>query len=375
MSKIKEVRFDFYKAVLGLDRGFEAALKRNSRMLERIYEQPEEEWSEEKSGLAQKCREMIESLKKEQEYSQTKWLLGDAIRAAVSGEIDHVMAYSDVEIELDKDTYVHDEKDEPWLYAFQLTKLRSTELPSKKKIGKERENIALKDDEYIGEFTQIIYDERYNTVAIQSNRYGVSYGLVNKYLNCIRNKYLERIGAEKYLYLIGMLEPLVDDGLTQKALKSKAFKKLKLKCSDVNVNGIVSPDNATVGSIAGLIGQQSGVVVEVTISVKGRKESKTLSSEDIEETAQKFLGYMRDSSIPPVQKKDASMELTYYDSTFNSTEAVNLLIPKVNFFVKIEAEDRKPIDATYLFGKTKEVYDKYTGILKALVGEENEEDN
>lgn len=54
MSKIKEVRFDFYKAVLGLDRGFEAALKRNSRMLERIYEQPEEEWSEEKRGLAQK---------------------------------------------------------------------------------------------------------------------------------------------------------------------------------------------------------------------------------------------------------------------------------------------------------------------------------
>lgn len=372
MGKIKQVRFDFYKAVLVLESGFENALERNIKRLKRINEQPEEEWREE--NLAQKCKEMIESLKKEQEFNQTKWLLGDAIRAAVSGEIDNVMAHLDVEIELDKDTYVHDEENEPWLYAFQLTKLRSTELPAKKKIGRERENIALTDDEYIGEFTQIIYDERFNTVAIQSNRYGVSATLVSKYLNCIRNRYLERIGEKKYLYLIGNLEPLVDESLTQKALNSKTFKKLKLKCSDVNVDGIVSPDNATVGAVAGLIGQQSGVVVEVIISVKGRKKSQTLSSEDIEETAHKFLGYMRDSSISCKEKKDAGMELTYYDSTINSTEAVNLLVPKVNFFVNIETEERKPIDATYLFGKVKEMYGRYTERLKSLVGEENIEE-
>ena len=197
---------------------------------------------------------------------------------------------------------------------------------------------------------------------------------MSKYLNFLRTRYLESLGADRYLYLIGMLEPLVDESITRKALSSGAFKKLRLKCSDVNVDGIVSSDNNTIGSVVEIVGKQSGVVVEVTISVKGRKPSKILNARDIEESAQRFLGFMNDDSVPAVMKKDADMEVTYYDATMNASEAVNLLLPKVNFFVKIEAEERKPIDAMYLYHRVKEVYDRYAERLRSIVGEENVEE-
>ena len=184
---------------------------------------------------------------------------------------------------------------------------------------------------------------------------------------------LGKEGKEKYLYLVGELEPLVDERLAQKALQSRAYKKLKMKCSDVNVNGIISKENATVGSIAGIIGQQSGIVVEVTISVKGRKPTETLNDKDVEEAAQRFLEYMENPNVTPSMKKDANMELTYYNASMNASEAVNLLVPKVNFFVKIEAEERKPINAIYLFNETKKQYDKYFVRLKELMEEENVE--
>lgn len=374
MSQIKEVRFDFYKAVLGLKKGFRYELDRSTKRLRRMKECPEEEWTEEKKGSIKRLEKIVRALHSEEELYQTKkWRLEDAIEAAVKGEISSVMKYREVEIELDKETYIHDNEREPWLYAFQLTKLRATDLPSKKRIGRERENIDLQNDEFIGEFTQIIFDTRYNTIAIQSNRYGVGWSVVCKYLNYIRTCLLGKEGKEKYLYLVGELEPLVDERLAQKALQSGAYKKLKMKCSDVNVNGIISKENATVGSIAGIIGQQSGIVVEVTISVKGRKPTETLNDKDVEEAAQRFLEYMENPNVTPSMKKDANMELTYYNASMNASEAVNLLVPKVNFFVKIEAEERKPINAIYLFNETKKQYDKYFVRLKELMEEENVE--
>lgn len=50
MSQIKEVRFDFYKAVLGLKKGFRYELDRSTKRLRRMKECPEEEWTEEKRG-------------------------------------------------------------------------------------------------------------------------------------------------------------------------------------------------------------------------------------------------------------------------------------------------------------------------------------
>lgn len=114
-------------------------------------------------------------------------------------------------------------------------------------------------------------------------------------------------------------------------------------------------------------------MVEVTISVKGRKPTETLNDKDVEEAAQRFLEYMENPNVTPSMKKDANMELTYYNASMNASEAVNLLVPKVNFFVKIEAEERKPINAIYLFNETKKQYDKYFVRLKELMEEENVE--
>lgn len=57
MSQIKEVRFDFYKAVLGLKKGFRYELDRSTKRLKRMKECPEEEWTEEKKGVDKEIRE------------------------------------------------------------------------------------------------------------------------------------------------------------------------------------------------------------------------------------------------------------------------------------------------------------------------------
>ena len=75
--------------------------------------------------------------------------------------------------------------------CFSINKTAGNRL-TLKRIGRERENIDLQNDEFIGEFTQIIFDTRYNTIAIQSNRYGVGWNVVCKYLNYIQNVFVRK---------------------------------------------------------------------------------------------------------------------------------------------------------------------------------------
>lgn len=74
-----------------------------------------------------------------------------------------------------------DERTEIWKIRF--LKLRDTNIPSIVKKSEEAKPIELEDDEYIGEDLLLIYDSEKSVAMVQCNRFAMSKGRLEKYLN------------------------------------------------------------------------------------------------------------------------------------------------------------------------------------------------
>ena len=68
------------------------------------------------------------------------------------------------------------------IWKLRFMKLRDTNIPSIVKKEEEAKPIALDDDEYIGEDMLMIYDSENQVAMIQSNRFAMSKGKLEKYI-------------------------------------------------------------------------------------------------------------------------------------------------------------------------------------------------
>lgn len=368
VPKIKRVRFDLYRAVIMLKKNYDRQRRQATEKIEALEAIPVDDWSpnQRRSHLLWKTHQ--QELREAEEAANSPWVLQDVINAAIDGSIpDTIMDYQGEKIEIDRNACYQKEKT-PWLTSFQISRLRADSLPAKKKIGMPRDDIHLEDDEYIGEFTEVILDSRYNIIIIQANRYGVGVGVVCKYLNYLQKKYDELNGIETAKYVIGALQPIIDEELTRKAFESEYIHKIRIRCSDENVEAFISDDNESLGSVARLIGEQTGIVLDVTLSVKGREHSRTLKTEDIRRAGQEYVRFINDPNTPDGSKKDARMEFTIWNETESIAESVDLMIPKVNFIIPLSVEERQPIGSEYLYDLTAEEYNKLTSRITALIG-------
>lgn len=80
------------------------------------------------------------------------------------------------------------------IVTFQISKMRSDLLPAKKKIEQQKKDIRLADDEYIGEFTSVLYDDKKSVFMVQSNMYGLTNSQVEEYLTLLRRRVIEETG-------------------------------------------------------------------------------------------------------------------------------------------------------------------------------------
>ena len=367
MQKIKNIRFDLYKAVIALKTNYDKHCRQADEKLSAFEAIPSDEWTPAKKRSFAIWSGHKKKLKEAEEMANSPWDLHEVIMAAIEGKLSNTtMDYYGEKIELDKNACFC-KSDTPWLISFQISRLRADSLPAKKKIGSPRNDIHLEDDEYIGEFTEVLLDRRFNIVIIQANRYGVGVGVVCKYLNYLYKRYLELTGKTQSKYVIGDLQPILDETLMEKAFNSECIRKIHFRCSDENVDAIISAENQTLGSAVRLIGEQTGVVLDVTLSVKGREPSRSLTTDDIKKAGRDYIKYMNDSLVSETSKKDAKMEFTIWNETESVAESVDLLIPKVNFIVPLLVEERKPIGSEYFYDITVEKYGNLTGRIIALL--------
>ncbi|MCT1227407.1 hypothetical protein EFM07_08085 [Lactococcus lactis] len=88
------------------------------------------------------------------------------------------------------------------LCYIQLSKLRSKNIPSRKKINQYKESLQLSDGEFLGEFNLLIFDPEANVLITQGNFYGLTTKQISMSLNNLRLRFKDEIedGKKQMFY-------------------------------------------------------------------------------------------------------------------------------------------------------------------------------
>jgi hypothetical protein len=241
--------------------------------------------------------------------------------------------------------------------SFQLTKLRDTNIPAKKRMGEIRQEIQLQDDEYIGEFVSIIYDNRYKVLMVQSNRYGLTVKQIENYLTDLRLRYLQAIGHTEEMPSVVKLSPIIDLEMAQNVLNADYFRKIHIRGADfmedaqLNQYGLLSTARR-------LLFQSCGVYFEITLSLGRATPTATLDHELVREMVEE---YSRLNVGKPI------IEITKKDDELADTEIVNLINPRLTDRIVIEIEPRTTVAHEFLYHRMREIYEHRRPVIARIL--------
>ena len=245
--------------------------------------------------------------------------------------------------------------------TFQLTKMRSDMLPAMKKVNTKKKDIKLADDEYIGEFTSILYDMKSEVFMIQSNMYGLTHAQVEAYLTLLREQVLGK-KVKSIDYTMCVLDPIVDtEDVFKKIRKSEEIKKIRLRAAD----GIIKRDGKNpFGGVSAAVGGKTGYVFDITISINRDSKTKSIDEEEVTN----ILDFLDSVKMEGEQDKNLLMEVTRKETEQSSTEIINLLKPCMKDDILVAVEERASIGHEFMADKMKEVYDAKKGKVYKNLG-------
>lgn len=355
MKKTKRVRFDFYDARRAISPAFD---KKAQTIADKVlkYQNPTKWYQRQR---LEKYTQQLNDIQQQQRTARTGvWDIAALVRYACRDDVQitHRVYGGDL-LEIDKMTYYDHEDD---LVAFQVTTLRSHDIPAKKKPGQAREDVGLEDDEYLGEFTQVIYDTRFHTVAIQSTKHGASYNAIESLLNEIdRQMHPNRVE-------IGTFDPVLNPDVIDRINASGRYKKLTVKCSDASYDHGDMPSHFS-GVRDYLNPDVKSWTMELSIGISGTEPNQTLSRENVRQVVQSFQQIQANPMLDPRIKKEYEVDVTYFDEHADKYVTIDLLVPKLHFFVDVEMEARKVISSQYMYETVTEAYRANEGTLSHIM--------
>lgn len=353
--KTKRVRFDFYSANRIISPKFD---KKAQAVADKVkkYEHATQWYGKHQYN---KYTQKLNELQLQQAAAQTgAWNISVLVNYACQNDIQITLRVSSGDLlEIDKTTLYQHEDD---LVTFQVTTLRSHDIPAKKKLGQARANVELDDDEFLGEFTQVIYDTRFHTVAIQSTKHGASYKAIEALLNEIdRQMNPERVE-------IGTFEPIVNPDVINRVNNSGKYRRLSIRCSDAsyphgqmaahfsNALSYISPD-------------AESWTMELSINFTGANHDHALAPARVQEMVRSFQEVQANPLLTQRAKDDYGVDVTYYDEHADKYVTVDLLVPKLHFFIDVEMEARKVIGSQYMYELVTEAYRTCEGRLAEIM--------
>lgn len=264
----------------------------------------------------------------------------------VRREFDTTVAVGEEFAEMEIDSYSFDQQRN--IYGFQLSKLRDKNIPSKKKFGEIKEEILLEQDEFIGEFVSVLYDNTYKVLAIQSNLYGLSSKQIENVLTQLRFRYLDEQGLTDEVPLLVRLAPMIDRAKVDRVIRSDYFKKIRLKGSNVMLDANLD-DASLMGEARRMLHEVAGVNIDITISLGRSERTASLDDARIREVINEYL------QIPDDQRPQ--LEVTALDNEEAEIETINLFEPRMTDRISIVVEPRTTVAHEYLFNTFMETYD------------------
>ena len=154
------------------------------------------------------------------------------------------------------------------IWKLRFMKLRDTNIPSIVKKEEDAKPIELEDDEYIGEDLLMIYDSEIQVSMIQCNRFAMSKGKLEKYLNKVWGDTNHRI------ILIH-----INKAINHSQLKKKNFRRLEVRMSNIHAVENTHRPFANIVNSYNAMGSKAGVMA---FSLgRGRQSKEGLSTSEV----------------------------------------------------------------------------------------------
>lgn len=261
------------------------------------------------------------------------------------------------EIEIEPKSLFKDDS----LYFFLISNLRNEFLPAKKKIGQEKTDIKLDDDEYIGEFTGVVYDSTSKIFMIQINKYGIGPMKIEEYLKALKDQYISLDKEEEIVNTDFSLNMILNPNELETVADSKEIRSIHFKSSRSSLYKLKKLANekeaGSIKQIDDIVSSYGNVNFEITISANFEKEEylDKESSKNFINLIKKFL---------KKDKKELSFSITRRKDSDSNVDTIDFLLPKMIKYITLSAKPKESIGRDYL---RKEMFKGYLEIKDKLM--------
>lgn len=212
------------------------------------------------------------------------------------------------------------------IWKLRFIKLRDTNIPSIVKQREDAKPIELEDDEYIGEDMLMIYDKDNQVAMIQCNRFAMTKGKLEKYLNKVWDNPDERIVLLH-----------ISKKINSHELKKKNFRSLVVRFANIHaIEDTHRPFSKIVNSYND-IGGKSGTIT-FTLG-RGKQNKHGLSSENVPIMLDDIYSNMDIVADAVLKVKD--------DDDAASIDVVDLFDNSMCEYIEFNLEKRMALDFTY----------------------------
>ncbi|HCM86215.1 DUF6731 family protein [Enterococcus sp.] len=235
------------------------------------------------------------------------------------------------------------------LYYIQLSKLRSKNIPSRKRINHDKVDIDLADDEYLGEFNLLIYDPMVNVLITQGNFYGLTTKQIALTLTGLRRKVNDLNGVTDgdLPYMVN-LAPVIDSKAIDKVMNNKIYRKITVKGADFNKIADSDLNSQVLSKAIDAFNEVHGVNFEITLSMAKSEKKETLDQNEIRKMIQDV------KELNEKSESDVAMNIASRKDLESSIEYIDLLTPRLTSEIVLDVKNRSTIGAEYIFNGFKE---------------------
>lgn len=235
------------------------------------------------------------------------------------------------------------------LYYIQLSKLRSKNIPSRKKVNHDKIPLELSEDEYLGEFNLLIYDPTLNILITQGNFFGLTTKQITLSLSGMRLKWKETIGetdGEDIPYVVH-LAPIIDNTAIERVRDHEIYRKIVIKGADYQEIAGEHLTSEVLSRAIDAVNEIHGVNFEISVTMGRTSRNESLESEEIRRMIDDVVNLRNNN------EKDVSMHITSRRDEENSIEYIDLFSPRLTSSIVLEVENRATIGAEYIFAEFK----------------------
>ena len=334
----KTIRFGFFKAEIHCDID-------NLRKKIRKLSKSQKECDKKKNKMFQALNNDLKNVSD---------VIFDLISEIKSGTISSIHEVQKKLTEIDKSTFIESKPNEELHMFFQMVHDRDDAI-SKKKLNQERESIPLDDDEYIGEFSGIIYRRKGNYFMIQYNRYSVSIDQISEFLTrCLKEKYEKKFDLEhesRQFPAYFELKAVLDEDRLKAVKKNNGLEKLLIKgdLSDIeNIRKNTTQVNLPIFSVGDAIQSMNGYEFSFSITAKKTRESRKIEYDSID---QEFCQNLFDAYMNVGQEKDNISVTMQYQNENDVRETLTWSSPLKEVYIQFRMNLREEIEYNELYQK------------------------